>query len=73
MSNDNTQLYRIELNHPDGQIECHPCLRRDQFGDLLAPIGHQAVVAEGTMIEIFDYQSWRPGLTNKSLIRLKAV
>lgn len=73
MSNDNTQLYRIEVNHPDGQIECHPCLRRDKVGELLAPIASLGVAAEGIMIEVFVYQSWRPGLTNKSLIRFKAV
>ncbi|WP_312405453.1 hypothetical protein [Rhizobium sp.] len=73
MSNDNTQLFRIEVSHPTGQIECHPCLHRDQIGELLAQIANSGPAAEGIVIEIFDHKSWRPDLTSKSLVRFRAV
>lgn len=73
MSNDNTQLFRIEVLKPTGEKDCYQCLHADQIGEIIAPIAGRGEEATGTVIEIFDYQSWQPGLQNKSLIKFQAV
>ncbi|MDR6671203.1 hypothetical protein [Rhizobium sp. 1399] len=73
MSNDNTRLYRVEIQHINGQVDCHQCLHADQLGELLAPIVAEGEAAAGMTIEIFDYQRWRPDAANKPLIRFQAV
>lgn len=72
MSNDNARLYRIEIHQMTGLIDCHQCLHADQFGDVLSPIIAKGEQAAGIVIEIFDYQRWRPGAVNKPLIRFEA-
>lgn len=73
MSNDNTRLFRLEIRNANGQTDCYQCIHAQQFGEVLTPIALKGETATGTMIEIFDYQSWRPDQPNKPLIRLQAL
>lgn len=73
MTNDTTQQFRIEVERPDGHIDCYPCLHPEQIGDLLAPIIKDGEAAIGTLIHIYDHQSWQAGTTNRPLRKFRAV
>lgn len=72
-ANDNTQQFRIEVQRPDGQFDCYPCLHAEQIGELLSPIIEAGEAAIGTLILVYDHQSWRPSFTNQPLCKFRAV
>lgn len=72
-ANDNTQQFRIEVQRPDGQIDCYPCFHPEQIGELLSPIIGAGEAAIGTLIHVYDHQSWQPGFTNRPLCKFRSV
>lgn len=73
MTNDTTQQFRIEVQRPDGKIDCYPCLHPEQIGELLSAIIEAGEAAIGTLIHVYDHQAWRPGLSNHPFCKFQAL
>ncbi|KAB2663294.1 hypothetical protein F9K91_18880 [Brucella tritici] len=68
MTDSQTRLFRVELERPNGALDCYPCVSLDTLPELIVPLISSADEPAGTIVRVYDYQRWTPDSEN-GLIR----
>ncbi|WP_113334196.1 hypothetical protein [Ochrobactrum sp. 3-3] len=68
MTDSQTRLFRVELERPNGALDCYPCVSLDTLPELIVPLISSADEPAGTIVRVYDYQRWTPD-SESGLIR----
>jgi len=58
MSDSQTRLFRVELDRPNGALDCYPCVSLDTLPELIVPLISSADEPVGTIVRVYDYRRW---------------
>lgn len=61
MSDSQTRLFRVELERPNGALDCYPCVSLEALPELIVPLISSADEPAGTIVRVYDYRRWTPG------------